>query len=235
MTNKNCRQIRRRRASRGSGDVCYHLGRAGISRDDRDVPACRPVARAGTAWRGADRASGATAGERSTGPRQASGRAAGRSTTSRKDCRRARRFRCCRRRETILESRLSKDDPQASCLPSGVPRIAPYPWRIVQTPTHIFFLFEGNIHSYRQIFMDGRPASRRSRSDVVRPLDRAVGGRHAGHRHRRLQRQVLVRLQGPPAHRAPAHRRALHAEGLPRPWSTRSPSTIPARTRGRSR
>jgi hypothetical protein len=56
----------------------------------------------------------------------------------------------------ILESRLSKDDPQASCLPSGVPRIAPYPWRIVQTPTHIFFLFEANIHSYRQIFMDGR-------------------------------------------------------------------------------
>jgi chorismate mutase-like protein len=56
----------------------------------------------------------------------------------------------------ILESRLSKDDPQANCLPSGVPRIAPYPWRIVQTPTHMFFLFEGNIHSYRQIFMDGR-------------------------------------------------------------------------------
>jgi hypothetical protein len=56
----------------------------------------------------------------------------------------------------ILESRLSKDDPQAHCLPSGVPRIAPYPWRIVQTPTHIFFLFEANIHSYRQIFMDGR-------------------------------------------------------------------------------
>ena len=37
-----------------------------------------------------------------------------------------------------------------------MPRIAPYPWRIVQTPTHIFFLFEANIHSYRQIFMDGR-------------------------------------------------------------------------------
>jgi hypothetical protein len=56
----------------------------------------------------------------------------------------------------IMESLQSKDDPQANCLPSGVPRIAPYPWRIVQTPTHIFFLFEGNIHSYRQIFMDGR-------------------------------------------------------------------------------
>jgi hypothetical protein len=50
----------------------------------------------------------------------------------------------------------SSDDPEANCLPTGVPRQAPYPWRIVQTPTHVFFLFEGNIHSYRQIFVDGR-------------------------------------------------------------------------------
>jgi hypothetical protein len=57
----------------------------------------------------------------------------------------------------IMEARRSREDPEASCLPNGIPRIAPYPWRIVQTPTHIFFLFEGNIHSYRQIFMDGRP------------------------------------------------------------------------------
>ena len=56
----------------------------------------------------------------------------------------------------IMAARQSKDDPEANCLPTGVPRIAPYPWRIVQTPTHIFFLFEGNIHSYRQIFIDGR-------------------------------------------------------------------------------
>src|SRR5713226_8367815 len=56
----------------------------------------------------------------------------------------------------IMEARQAKDDPEANCLPTGIPRIAPYPWRIVQTPTHIFFLFEGNIHSYRQIFMDGR-------------------------------------------------------------------------------
>jgi hypothetical protein len=61
----------------------------------------------------------------------------------------------------IMDARQSKDDPEANCLPTGVPRFAPYPWRIVQTPTdkkttHIFFLFEGNIHSYRQIFMDGR-------------------------------------------------------------------------------
>jgi len=56
----------------------------------------------------------------------------------------------------IMDARQAKDDPEANCLPTGIPRIAPYPWRIVSTPTHIFFLFEGNIHSYRQIFVDGR-------------------------------------------------------------------------------
>jgi hypothetical protein len=62
----------------------------------------------------------------------------------------------------LMDSRQSKDDPEANCLPTGVPRMNPYPWRIVQQPTHtesthIFILFEGNVHSYRQIFMDGRP------------------------------------------------------------------------------
>jgi hypothetical protein len=56
----------------------------------------------------------------------------------------------------LTKERLSKDDPEALCLPTGVPRQAPYPWRIVQTPTHVFFLFEGNIHSYRQIFINGK-------------------------------------------------------------------------------
>ena len=58
--------------------------------------------------------------------------------------------------EKLARERMSKDDPEAHCLPTGVPRQAPYPWRILQTPTHVFFLFEGNIHSYRQIFLDGR-------------------------------------------------------------------------------
>jgi hypothetical protein len=62
----------------------------------------------------------------------------------------------------LMKTRQAKDDPEANCLPAGVPRMAPYPWRMIQYPTHkaathIFFLFEGNIHSYRQIFMDGRP------------------------------------------------------------------------------
>jgi len=58
--------------------------------------------------------------------------------------------------EKLARERMSKDDPEAACLPTGVPRQAPYPWRIIQTRTHVFLLFEGNIHSYRQIFMDGR-------------------------------------------------------------------------------
>jgi hypothetical protein len=54
----------------------------------------------------------------------------------------------------LAEKRVNREDPEANCLPTGVPRMAPYPWRIVQTPTHVFFLFEGNIHSYRQIFLN---------------------------------------------------------------------------------
>jgi hypothetical protein len=66
------------------------------------------------------------------------------------------------------ESRMAKDDPEANCLPAGVPRIAPYPWRILTTPngSHMYLLFEGNIHSYRQIFMDGR---RHPEGDALNP------------------------------------------------------------------
>ena len=56
----------------------------------------------------------------------------------------------------IMQARHSPDDPEVNCLPTGVPRLPPYPWRIVDSGARIFFLFEGNIHSYRQIFMDGR-------------------------------------------------------------------------------
>ena len=53
-------------------------------------------------------------------------------------------------------------DPSSYCLPMGIPRIAPYPWRFVEYPaygkkaTHLYILNEGNIHTYRQVFMDGR-------------------------------------------------------------------------------
>ena len=52
------------------------------------------------------------------------------------------------------------DDPYYWCLPMGVPRVTPYPYRFVQNytikPTHMYILHEAIIHTYRQIFMDGR-------------------------------------------------------------------------------
>src|SRR5947207_12420245 len=34
--------------------------------------------------------------------------------------------------KTLMASRKSGDDPEANCLPTGVPRTAPYPWRMLQ-------------------------------------------------------------------------------------------------------
>jgi hypothetical protein len=51
----------------------------------------------------------------------------------------------------------SKDDPEGLCLPMGTPRKDPYPWKLVQTPQLLLILYEGNVHSYRQVFLDGRP------------------------------------------------------------------------------
>ena len=61
----------------------------------------------------------------------------------------------------LRDSRKEQDEPYLQCLPAGAVRGGPYPWRMVQTPTHkpathIFKIEEGSIHSYRQIFMDGR-------------------------------------------------------------------------------
>ncbi len=46
------------------------------------------------------------------------------------------------------------EDPEARCLPTGVPRRDPYPSKIIQTPNEVVILFEGNLHSFRQIFLD---------------------------------------------------------------------------------
>src|SRR5437762_2027759 len=53
---------------------------------------------------------------------------------------------------------LSREDPEARCLPPGVPRMSttPYPWTIVQTPKQIVIVYEGGAHVWRKIFMDGR-------------------------------------------------------------------------------
>jgi hypothetical protein len=52
----------------------------------------------------------------------------------------------------------SKDDPEARCLPPGVPRMSttPYPWTFVQTPKMLVIVYEGGAHIWRKVFMDGR-------------------------------------------------------------------------------
>ena len=66
-----------------------------------------------------------------------------------------------------LRATREMDDPFFWCMPMGVPRTTPYPFRFVQNythkaPTHMFLLHEGNIHSYRQIFLDGANIRRSS-------------------------------------------------------------------------
>jgi hypothetical protein len=52
----------------------------------------------------------------------------------------------------------TKDDPTSNCIVGGVPRndLVPYPFKILETPGIVVILYEA-IHSYRQIFTDGRP------------------------------------------------------------------------------
>jgi hypothetical protein len=61
----------------------------------------------------------------------------------------------------LMASRNDGQDPYNYCLPGGPLRITGgFAWRFLQHPTvnatHIFMLQEGNAHTYRQIFMDGR-------------------------------------------------------------------------------
>ena len=54
-------------------------------------------------------------------------------------------------------ARDSKDDPTAACIVGGVPRsdLVPYPFKVLQVPGMVVILYEA-VHSYRQIFTDGR-------------------------------------------------------------------------------
>jgi hypothetical protein len=63
--------------------------------------------------------------------------------------------------EKLYKERLANqglDDPTANCIVGGVPRsdLVPYPFKILQVPGVTVILYEA-VHSYRQIFSDGRP------------------------------------------------------------------------------
>jgi hypothetical protein len=57
------------------------------------------------------------------------------------------------------QENLGKDDPEARCLPPGIPRMTatPFPFQIYQTPDRVLFLYEGGAHVWRIVYMDGRP------------------------------------------------------------------------------
>jgi hypothetical protein len=57
-----------------------------------------------------------------------------------------------------VNDNLTKDDPEAFCLPPGIPRMyaTSFPFQIYQLPDRIFFVFEGGAHMWRVVYMDGR-------------------------------------------------------------------------------
>ena len=62
--------------------------------------------------------------------------------------------------EALFRSRVandSRDDPTARCIVGGVPRsnFVGYPFKVLQVPGMVVILYEA-VHSYRQIFADGR-------------------------------------------------------------------------------
>ncbi|MGA2212397.1 MAG: carboxypeptidase-like regulatory domain-containing protein [Bryobacteraceae bacterium] len=62
--------------------------------------------------------------------------------------------------EALLRERAAnngKDAPGARCLPRGITNAgALFPFKLVQTPTLLVMLFEDDIPSHRQVFLDGR-------------------------------------------------------------------------------
>jgi hypothetical protein len=53
---------------------------------------------------------------------------------------------------------LSAQDPDANCLPQGVPKInsTPLPFKVLQEPNLVVFLYEA-FDQFRQVYLDGRP------------------------------------------------------------------------------
>ena len=62
--------------------------------------------------------------------------------------------------KAVMTSRKQADDPNNWCLPMGVMRYSPYPFRFIQNythkrPTHMYIMHE-LMRTFRQIFLDGR-------------------------------------------------------------------------------
>jgi hypothetical protein len=64
--------------------------------------------------------------------------------------------------KALRDTRMPKDEPYTACLPMGVPRVNPYPWKFAMSYTakglsHIYVLHEtGDAGAHRVVYMDGR-------------------------------------------------------------------------------
>ena len=64
--------------------------------------------------------------------------------------------------KALRDKRKEEDEPYTACLPMGVPRVNPYPWKFAMTYTskgltHIYILHEtGDSGAHRVVYMDGR-------------------------------------------------------------------------------
>ena len=96
----------------------------------------------------------------------------------------------------VRHARFLADEPYTRCKPSPGPRSfgTAYGVEVLNLPgqrPHLPVHDRWNAQLPRSIHMDGRSHPSTLRAELLRPLDRLVGRRHAGHRQRRLQRRRL--------------------------------------------
>jgi hypothetical protein len=75
-----------------------------------------------------------------------------------------------------VDATQSKDDPEALCLPPGLPRedATPFPFQIYQLPDRLMFLYEGGAHMWRIVYTDGRKHSQDA-TDYPSYLGESIG------------------------------------------------------------
>ena len=117
--------------------------------------------------------------------------------------------------KALMTSRQRTDDPLAWCLPMGVMRYTPYPFRFIQNythkkPTHLYILYE-TMRTFRQVFLDGRKHPPELDPTWFGYSIGLVREGRADNRQHRVQRQGLVRQPGHAAYRAAAHGRTMDA------------------------
>ena len=134
------------------------------------------------------------------------------------------RFSRGRRRCSPIAGRTSSSRTRAASRPASTRQfLTPYGVEFVELPEiaarlHLRHRRPAHVPDH----LHGRPhASGESRAELLRPLDRLVGRRHAGRRHHRLQRRLLDGPARLAAHRKAAHARTLHAHRFARRSSTK--------------